>query len=68
LAQFPERAAAEPELMGRHAELAARIDEAISSYQRAGEQAHARSAYAEAIHHLRHSIALLANAARESQT
>ncbi len=60
LAQFPERAAAEPELMGRHAELAARIDEAISYYQRAGEQAHARSAYAEAIHHLRHSIALLA--------
>ncbi len=60
LAQFPERAAAEPELIARHAELAGRIDEAITYYQRAGEQAQARSAHGEAIRHLRQAIALLA--------
>ncbi len=60
VAEFPERAAAEPEAVARHAELAGRIDEAIASYQRAGEQAQARSAHAEAIRHLRQAIALLA--------
>ena len=59
VAEFPERAAAEPEVVARHAELAGRIDEAIAAYQRAGEQAQARSAFAEAIRHLRHAIALL---------
>ena len=60
VAEFPERAAAEPEVVARHAEAAGRIDEAITSYQRAGEHAQARSAHAEAIGHLRHAIALLA--------
>ena len=60
LAQFPERAAAEPEVMARHAELAGQTDEAIAYYQRAGEQAQARSAHGEAIAQFRKAIALLA--------
>ncbi len=60
LAQFPERAAAEPEAMARHAELAGQTDEAITYYQRAGEQAQARSAHGEAIAQFRKAIALLA--------
>jgi tetratricopeptide (TPR) repeat protein len=60
MATFPQRAAAEPEVVARHAELAGRIDEAIAACQRAGEQAQARSAHQEAIRHLQHAIALLA--------
>jgi class 3 adenylate cyclase/tetratricopeptide (TPR) repeat protein len=60
LAQFPERAAAEPEVMARHAELAGQTNEAIRYYQRAGEQAQARSAHGEAISQFRKAIALLA--------
>ena len=60
LAQFPERASAEPEVMARHAELAGQTDEAITYYQRAGEEAQARSAHAEAIAQFRKAIALLA--------
>jgi len=59
IAMFPQRVAAEPEVVARHAELAGRIDEAIAAYRRAGEQAKARSAYAEAIRHLRQAVALL---------
>ena len=60
VAQFPERASAEPEVVARHAELAGQADEAIAYYQRAGEQAQARSAHGEAIAQFRKSIALLA--------
>jgi len=60
LAQFPERAAAEPEVMARHAELAGQTDEASTYYQRAGEQAQTRSAHGEAITQFRKAIALLA--------
>ena len=49
VAAFPERAAAEPEVVARHAEVAGRLDDAIAYYQRAGEQAQARSAHEEAI-------------------
>ncbi len=59
LAQFPERVAAEPEVVAGHAELAGRIDEAITYLQRAGEQAQARSAHGEAIAQFRKAIALL---------
>jgi class 3 adenylate cyclase/tetratricopeptide (TPR) repeat protein len=59
LAQFPERAAAEPEVMARHAELAGQTGEAITYHQRAGEQAQARSAHGEAIAQFRKAIALL---------
>jgi class 3 adenylate cyclase len=58
--EFPERVAAEPEVVARHAELASRDDEAIALYRRAGQQAEARSAHAEAIRHMRHAITLLA--------
>jgi tetratricopeptide (TPR) repeat protein len=60
IASFPERAAAEPEVVAQHAEVAGRIDDAIAHYQRAGEHAQARSAHEEAIRDLRHAIALLA--------
>jgi class 3 adenylate cyclase/tetratricopeptide (TPR) repeat protein len=60
VAAFPERAAAEPEVVARHAEVAGRIDDAIAFYQRAAERAQARSAQEEAIRHLRHAITLLA--------
>ena len=60
LAQFPERAAAEPEVMARHAELAGQAEEATTYYQCAGEQAQARSAHGEAIAQFRKAIALLA--------
>jgi class 3 adenylate cyclase/predicted ATPase len=53
-------AAAEPEVVARHAEAAGRIDEAVAYYQRAGERARARSAHEEAIRSLRQAIALLA--------
>ncbi len=60
VAEYPERAAAEPELLARHAEAAGRTQEAIAGYERAGERARERSAYEEAILHLRRAIALLA--------
>ncbi len=65
--RFPERMAAEPEVVARHAEFAGRIDEAVTHYQRAGEQAQARSAHEEAIRHLRHAIALLATQPEDRQ-
>jgi class 3 adenylate cyclase/tetratricopeptide (TPR) repeat protein len=57
--QFPERAAAEPEVVARHAEAAARSDDAITYHGRAGEQAQARSAHEEAIGQFRKAIFLL---------
>src|SRR5262245_11379708 len=58
--KFPERAAAEPEVVARHAEAAGRAEDAITHYQRAGDQAQGRSAHAEAVRHLGKAIALLA--------
>ena len=57
--RFPERAAAEPEVMARHAEAAGRSDDAITYYGRAGERAQARSAHGEAIGQFRKGIVLL---------
>jgi len=57
--QFPERVAAEPEVVARHAEAAGRSDDAITSYGRAGERAQARSAHAEAIGQLLKAIVLV---------
>jgi class 3 adenylate cyclase len=59
VAAFPERAAAEPEVVARHAEVAGKIDDAVVYYQRAGEHAQVRSAHEEAVRHLRKAIALL---------
>ncbi len=68
--QFPERAAAEPELVARHAEAAGRVTEAVDCHQRAGERAQSRSAHAEAIRHFEHAIAVLLTqpASRERDT
>jgi class 3 adenylate cyclase/tetratricopeptide (TPR) repeat protein len=57
--RFPERVAAEPELVAQHAEAAGRSDDAIMHYGRAGEQAWAGSAHEEAIRQLRKAIVLL---------
>jgi class 3 adenylate cyclase/tetratricopeptide (TPR) repeat protein len=57
--RFPERAAAEPEIVARHADAAGRIDEAITYYGLAGERAQVRSAHEEAIGQFRKAIALL---------
>ena len=57
--RFPERVAAEPEVVARHAEAAGRSHDAIAYYTRAGEQAQARPAHEEAIGHFRKAIALV---------
>jgi class 3 adenylate cyclase/predicted ATPase len=67
LAQFPERVAAQPEVIAQHAELAGQIDQAITYYQRAGEQAQTRSAHGEAIAHFRKAIELLATQPQGAQ-
>jgi predicted ATPase len=59
-ARFPERVAAEPEVVARHYEHAGLIAQAIAHYQRAGERATQRSAYEEAISHLRRALDLVA--------
>ena len=59
LEQFRERAEAEPEVVARHAEAARLTEEAVTYYQRAGEEAQQRSAHEEAIGHFRKAIGLL---------
>jgi class 3 adenylate cyclase/tetratricopeptide (TPR) repeat protein len=59
LGELAARAAAQPELVARHAELAGRIDEAIAQHQRACDLARARSAHEEAIRNVSEAIALL---------
>ncbi len=56
--EFPERTAAQPELLAHHYEHAGRTAEAISYYQRAGEGAKARSSNLEAIAHLERGVEL----------
>jgi class 3 adenylate cyclase/predicted ATPase len=57
--RFPERVAAEPEVIARHYEQAGLAAQAITHYQRAGERATQRSANEEAIGHLRRALALV---------
>jgi class 3 adenylate cyclase/tetratricopeptide (TPR) repeat protein len=57
--RFPEQAAAEAEVVARHAEAAGRFDEAIAQYGLAGERAQARSADHEAIRQFEKAIAIL---------
>src|SRR6185295_8293115 len=57
--RFPERVAAEPEVVARHAEAAGRSDDGITYYGRAGERAQARSAHEDAIGQFRKAIVLL---------
>src|SRR5262249_2543790 len=57
--RYPEKAAAEPEVVARHAEAAGLADKAVTYYQRAGERAQVRSAHEEAITQFRKAIALV---------
>ena len=57
--RFPERVAAEPEVVARHAEAAGLAATAVTYYQRAGERAQERSAHEEAITQFRKAIALV---------
>jgi len=65
--RFPERAAAEPEVMARHYDAAALVEPAVTYYQRAGDQAQARSAHHEAIRHFRRAIDLLVTLAESRE-
>jgi predicted ATPase len=57
--RFPERVAAEPELVARHYDQAKLAPQAITHYQRAGEHATQRSANKEAIGHLQRALELV---------
>jgi predicted ATPase len=57
--RFPERVAAEPEVVARHAEAAGLAATAATYYQRAGEQAQEQSAHEEAITRFRKALALV---------
>jgi predicted ATPase len=57
--RFPERVAAEPEVVARHADAAGLAATAVTYYQRAGERAWERSARDEAITQFRKAIALV---------
>jgi class 3 adenylate cyclase/predicted ATPase len=57
--RFPERVAAEPEVIARHYDQAGLVAEASVHYQRTGERATRRSANEEAIGHLRRALALV---------
>jgi predicted ATPase len=58
-AQFPDIAATQPELLAHHYTEAALHEHAVPAWQRAGEQAVARSAYVEAISHLTKGLEVL---------
>jgi predicted ATPase len=57
--QFPEMAEAQPELLAHHYTEAGLTEKAVSYWQQAGQRAIARSAYMEAMTHLRQGLALL---------
>jgi predicted ATPase len=57
--RFPERVAAEPEVVARHADAAGLVATAVTYYQRAGERARERWAQEEAITQFRKAIALV---------
>lgn len=58
--QFPERTAAEPEVVAQHHMASGDPEAAIPYWHRAGQHAAARSAYVEALSHLHQGLALLA--------
>src|SRR5712692_9832241 len=57
--QFPETAAAQPELLEHHYTEAGLIEQAVGYWYKAGQSAIQRSAHVEAIAHLRRGLALL---------
>jgi predicted ATPase len=58
-ARFPEVVATQPEVVARHCTAAGQDEAAIRYWQRAGQRALQGSAHAEAIAHLRQSLAVL---------
>jgi hypothetical protein len=64
--RFPGVVQQEPELIAHHYEQARRLDAAVAYYRRAGELAKERMANLEAIEHLGHAIALLAQTPHSS--
>jgi class 3 adenylate cyclase/predicted ATPase len=58
-AQFPETAAAQPELLAHHFTEAGLTEKAVHYWYHAGQRASERSAHAEAISHLTKGLALL---------
>jgi len=58
-AQFPETAEAQPELLAHHYTEAGLTEKAVHYWHKAGQRANERSAYVEAIVHLRQGLALL---------
>jgi class 3 adenylate cyclase/predicted ATPase/DNA polymerase III delta prime subunit len=58
-AEFPDQAAAQPEVLGHHAEEAGLSAKAIGFWQKAGEVAVRRAANPEAIKHFRRALSLL---------
>ena len=56
---FPQRAAAEPELLAYHLTEAGDAERAVSYWQRAGERANVQVANAEAMRHLQRGLALI---------
>src|SRR5262249_43402909 len=59
VAQFPDTAETQPELLAQHFTEADLIERALDYWQQAGEKAIQRSAHAEAIAHLHQGLALL---------
>jgi class 3 adenylate cyclase/predicted ATPase len=57
--QFPETSQTQPELLAHHYTEAGLIEQAVDYWQKAGQSAVQRSAYVEAIAHLRQGLALL---------
>src|SRR5262249_36107259 len=57
--QFPETVDQQPELLAHHYTEASLIEQAVSYWHKAGQRASERSAYLEAISHLRQGLALL---------
>jgi class 3 adenylate cyclase/predicted ATPase len=57
--RFPERAAAEPEIVAHHCTQAGLVDQAVSYWQQAGDLAKGRSAMTEAAVHFASAIELL---------
>ena len=58
-ADFANRIAVEPELLARHLTEAGLLEKAVPYWQKAGERANERSAYLEAIAHLKRGIEIL---------
>ena len=64
--RFPQRAAAEPELLAHHSAAGGLLPDAIEAYRRAGDQAAARIAYREAYGYFARALELLAALPQDS--